>query len=139
MIRYLLIAAASAAVASAPTATIQKPKPRTVAGGICRLGAGGVLGVNIGPNSAMPTLALTIGPSPMADTMHANKAKYTGPGKYANEMIAVYLGKTALDDSYIGLGTVVVSADGKSGTFVLNDGSASGTFDCGAAPMSNDK
>jgi hypothetical protein len=100
---------------------------------VCRLDSGGgVLGVNVGPNASLPTLALTIGPAPMADAMHANKTKFTGPGKYANEMIAVYLGKTALEDSYIGLGTVVVSSDGKSGTFALNDGKASGTFDCGA-------
>jgi len=70
----------------------------------------------------------------MADLMHANKAKFAGPGKYANEVVAVYLGKTALEDAYAGLGTVVVAADGKSGTFALNDGKASGTFDCGAAP-----
>ena len=132
MIRELLLAA-TAVAAAAPTATIQKPKSQTVTGGACRLdSSGGVLGVNVGPNAALPTVALTIGPAPMAEAMHANKAKFTGPGKYANEMIAVYLGKTALEDSYIGLGTVVVSADGKSGTFALNDGKASGTFDCGA-------
>jgi hypothetical protein len=70
----------------------------------------------------------------MADAMHANKAKFTGPGRYSNEIIAVYLGKTALEDSYGGLGTVVISADGHSGTFELNDHKASGKFDCGAVP-----
>jgi hypothetical protein len=70
----------------------------------------------------------------MSDTMHANRQKFTGPGTYANEVIAVYLGKTALDDAYIGLGTVTIAADGKSGTFALNDGKAAGTFDCGAPP-----
>lgn len=85
--------------------------------------------------SALPTLALTIGPgSAMADAMHANKAKYVGPGRYTNEIIAVYLGKTALEDSYGGLGTVVIGPDGHSGTFELNDHKASGHFDCGAAP-----
>ncbi len=121
-----------AAAAAVPTATIQKPKSRAITGGTCRLSTDGLFGVNVGPNPAMPTLALTIGPAPMADAMHANKTKFSGPGKYANEMIAVYLGKTALEDSYIGLGTVVIAADGKSGTFALNDGAASGTFDCGA-------
>jgi hypothetical protein len=70
----------------------------------------------------------------MADQMHANKAKYTGPGRYPNEIVAVYLGKTALEDSYMGLGTIVIAADGHSGTFALNDGSASGHFDCGSTP-----
>ena len=85
----------------------------------------------------MPTLALTIGPaSAMADTLHANKANFTGPGTYKNEIIAVYLGKTALEDSYMGLGTVVINADKHSGTFSLNDKSASGRFDCGAPPTS---
>lgn len=140
MLRYALIAAVAAALAltapaAEPTATIQKPKVLTVAGGVCQMKADGTLGVNVGPNAALPTLAFTIGPgSPMADLMHANKAKFTGPGKYANEIIALYLGKTALQDSYIGLGTVIVAADGKSGSFTLNDGKASGTFDCRAAP-----
>ena len=137
MVRYLLIAVLVAPlVAATPTATIQKPKPQTVTGGICRLtDDGGTLGVSIGPNEKMRTLALTIGPgNPMADAVHANKAKFTGAGKYANEVIALYLGKTALEDSYLGLGTVTIAADGKSGTFALNDGTAAGTFDCGAPP-----
>lgn len=116
-------------------ATIQKPKTLAVTGGRCLLQADGTLGVNIGPNAAMPTLAFTVGPGAfMAEQMHANKAKFAGPGNYANEIVAVYLGKTALEDSYLGLGTVIVAADGKSGTFALNDGKAAGTFDCGAVP-----
>jgi len=80
-------------------------------------------------------VALTIGPkSAMADALHANTAKFAGPGTYKNEIMAVYLGKTALEDSYIGLGTVTVAADGKSGSFALNDGKSAGTFDCGTAP-----
>jgi hypothetical protein len=135
MIRCALIALATLAAAQ-PTATIQKPKQQNVTGGLCRLtGDGSTLGVNVGPNSAMPVLALTVGPAAaMADVLHANKTKFSGPGKYANEIVAVYLGKTALEDSYIGLGTVTVAADGKSGTFALNDGKAAGTFDCAAPP-----
>jgi len=135
--RYVILAIiVAAASGSQPTASIQKPKAQTVTGGMCRLKADGTLGVNIGPNAAMPTLALTIGPGAfMADQLHANKAKFTGAGKYANEIVAVYLGKTATEDSYIGLGTVTIAADGKSGTFQLNDGKASGTFDCGTAPQ----
>ena len=126
----------SLAAALQPTANITKPKPRVVSGGGCRItGDGTTLGVNIGPNSAMPTVALTIGPkSAMADALHANTAKFAGPGTYKNEIMAVYLGKTALEDSYIGLGTVTVAADGKSGSFALNDGKSAGTFDCGTAP-----
>jgi len=133
MIRYALLAALAAAQ---PFATIQKPRTQTVTGGICRLtDDGSTLGVNIGPNPAMPAVALTVGPrSAMADAMHANTAKFAGPGKYVNEIIALYLGKTALEDSYAGLGIVTIAADGKSGSFALNDGKAAGTFDCGAAP-----
>jgi hypothetical protein len=45
-----------------------------------------------------------------------------GPGQYKNEPMALHLGKTALEDSYLGLGTVTIATDGKSGTFALNDG-----------------
>lgn len=137
MFRYAFLTAVATALAwpAPPSATIQKPKVLTVTGGQCLIKADGTLGVNVGPNAAMPTLAFTIGPGAfMADQLHANKAKFTGPGKYVNEIIALYLGKTALEDAYIGLGTVTVAADNKSGTFALNDGKAAGTFDCGAAP-----
>lgn len=73
----------------------------------------------------------------MADMMHASKAPYTGPGKYANVIIAVYLGKTALEDTYAGLGTVVINTDGHTGTFTLNDHTAAGHFECGTAPSRN--
>jgi hypothetical protein len=123
-------------MAPQPTVTVEKPTHRSASGGICKMASDGTLGVNIGPNAAMPVLALTIGPGAfMADEMHANKAKFTGPGKYANELMAVYLGKTATEDSYMGLGTVTIAADGKSGTFALNDEKASGSFDCGSAPV----
>jgi hypothetical protein len=54
--------------------------------------------------------------------------------RYPNEIVAIYLGATALVDSFGGLGTVVFNADGHSGMFVTNDGKASGHFDCGAVP-----
>jgi hypothetical protein len=129
-----LAAILRAGAAGQPSVTIEKPKPRTVTGGSCRILSDGTLSGNWGP-STMPTLAFTIGPgATMADQMHANKAKFTGPGKYANEIVAVYLGKTALEDSYGGLGTIVIAADGRTGTFALNSGMASGHFDCGAVP-----
>jgi hypothetical protein len=119
-----------------PTATIDKPKSRTVSGGFCRILSNDTFSGNWG-TSSLPTLALTIGPaSAMADALHANKAKFTSPGTYKNEIIAVYLGKTALEDSYLGLGTVIINADKHSGTFSLNDKSASGHFDCGLPPTS---
>ena len=40
----------------------------------------------------------------------------------------------ALEDSYGGLGTVIIAADGHSGSFALNDGNAAGHFDCGSVP-----
>jgi hypothetical protein len=135
---YTMLAAMflfAGAAAPQPTATIDKPKSRTVTGGFCRILSTDTFSGNWGPNSSLPTLALTIGPaSAMADALHANKAKFTGPGTYKNEIIAVYLGKTALEDSYLGLGTVIINADKHSGTFTLNDHSAAGHFDCGAPP-----
>jgi len=126
-----------ASAAPQPAATIDKPKSRTVTGGFCRILSNNTFSGNFGPNSSLPTLALTIGPgSAMADALHANKANFTGPGNYKNVIIAVYLGKTALEDSYMGLGTVVINADKHSGTFTLNDKSASGHFDCGVPPTS---
>jgi hypothetical protein len=130
----LLAAVITTQASSPPTVTIEKPKPRTVTGGSCRILSDGTFSGNWGP-SALPTLAFTIGPgSAMADQLHANKAKFTGPGTYKNEIIAVYLGKTALEDSYMGLGTVIINADKHSGKFALNDGSAAGHFDCGVPP-----
>jgi hypothetical protein len=120
--------------AGQPNAVIEKPKARTVTAGGCRILSDGTFSGTWGP-SALPTLAFTIGPgATMADPMHANKAKYSGPGRYTNEIVAVYLGKTALEDSYGGLGTVIIAADGHSGSFALKDNSAAGYFDCGSVP-----
>lgn len=121
-----------AASGPAPSVTVEKPSSHTVTGGSCRVLSDGTLSAHWGPEN-LPTLGFTIGPgAAMADQMHANKAKFTGPGKYENEILALYLGKTVLDDSFGGLGTIVINADGHSGTFVTNDGKASGKFDCGA-------
>lgn len=137
---FTLVAATfliASAAAPQPTATIEKPKSRTVTGGYCRVLSNETFSGSFGPDRSLPTLALTIGPaSTMTDQLHANKAKFTGPGTYKNEIIAVYLGKTALENSYLGLGTVIVNADKRSGTFSLNDKSAAGHFDCGAPPVS---
>ena len=92
----------------------------------------GTLGGVFGKNE-LPLLAFTIGPkSAMADQMHATKAKFTGPGTYKNVIVMVYLGKTALDDTYGGLGTVTVNSDWRTGSFVLNDKTSAGVWDCGS-------
>jgi hypothetical protein len=134
MVFVMLAAAIGLAAAPLPSATIETPKPRTVTTGGCRILSDGTFSGSWGP-ADLPTLGFTIGPgAAMADAMHANKAKFAGPGTYQNEILAVYLGKTALEDSYGGLATVVINADGHSGTFKTNDAKASGRFDCGTAP-----
>lgn len=116
--------------------TIETPKARTVTGGTCRILSTGTFIGAWGP-ADLPTLSFAIGPhTAMSDEMHASKAPFKGPGRYPNEIVAIYLGATALVDSFGGLGTVVFNADGHSGTFVTNDGKASGHFDCGAVPKS---
>ena len=129
-------AGAGRVMAQGASATIEKPKALTVSTGHCLKRADGTFGAVFGPD-ALPPLAFTIGPgSAMADQMHASKAPYTGPGQYKNVIIMLYLGKTATQDTYGGLGGVTVNADGKSGTFVLNDGSASGRWNCGVVTSS---
>jgi hypothetical protein len=128
------VLAAAAQAAPKASAKITQPKPRTVSGGRCLNDGKGTLGGVFGP-SALPPLAFTIGPgSAMADQMHASKAPFTGPGRYRNVIVMLYLGKTALDESYGGLGTVTVNADDRTGSFVLNNGTAGGTWDCGMKP-----
>jgi hypothetical protein len=126
---------AGASANPAGRVTIEKPKARETTGGVCQILSDKTFSGLWGP-SGLPTLAFTIGPkATMADEMHASKAPFTGPGRYPNEIMAVYLGKTALVDSYMGLGTVTVNPDGKTGTFALNDGTASGRWDCGGPPI----
>ncbi len=116
---------------TSPTATIEKPKAMTVSSGHCAKRTDGTFGAVFGPDT-LPPLAFTIGPgSAMADQMHASKAPFTGPGEYKNVIVMLYLGKSALQDAYGGLGSVTVGADGKSGTFLLNDKSATGHWSCG--------
>jgi len=114
--------------------TIEKPKSRTVDGGSCRILSDGTFSATFPPD-ALPTLGFTIGPkATMAAEMHANLAPFKGPGTYKDEILMVYLGKTARDESYGGLGTVTINPDGHTGSFTTQDGKAAGHFDCGAAP-----
>jgi hypothetical protein len=120
--------------AAAQTATIDKPKAKSAANGSCRILTDGTLAASFG-RSDLPLLGFTIGPkATMAVEMHASMKPFSGPGTYPNEILAVYLGNTALVDSYGGLGTVTFNADGRSGTFKTNDGKAAGRFDCGTPP-----
>jgi hypothetical protein len=119
--------------AATPIANIERPKVLTVSSGHCLKRADGTFGAVFGPDT-LPPLAFTIGPgSVMADQMHASKARFTGPGQYKEVIIMLYLGKTATVDAFGGLGTVIVSTDNKSGTFALNDGTASGRWNCGTS------
>jgi hypothetical protein len=127
---------ARGAAQSAPSAsvTIEKPKARSATNGTCRILEDGTMTASWG-RSDLPLLGFTIGPkATMAKEMHASTAPFAGPGTYPNEIMAVYLGNTALVDSYGGLGTVTINRDGHSGTFRTNDGKAAGHFDCGAPP-----
>jgi len=119
------------------TVTIERPvaKRRTVTGGICQILSDGTFAASFAPDK-LPTLGFTIGPkATMAQEMHANLKPFSGPGTYKNVIVGVYLGKTALVDSYGGLGTVTMNGDSHTGTFTTNDGKASGHFDCGAVPV----
>jgi hypothetical protein len=141
VIRLALVASVAASAAQAQAvngaaagwAKVAKPKARSVAGAHCVNFHEGTLGGVFG-RSELPLLAFTIGPkSAMADQMHASKAKFTGPGTYRNVIVMVYLGKTALEDSYGGLGTVTVNSDWHTGSYTLNNRTSAGTWDCGAA------
>ncbi|TAM60891.1 hypothetical protein EPN52_04000 [bacterium] len=55
-------------------------------------------------------------------------APYRGPGTYRGAMISGYPDKM---HPFSGLGTVVVHADRSTGTFVTDDGTAAGTWNCG--------
>jgi len=115
------------------TVAIEKPKARSATGGNCELFSDGSLKADWGASS-LPMLAIVITPrsaGEVFDAMRPSKTPYTGPGKYQNVIVAVHLGKTALEESYLDLGTVVFNADNRTGSFQLNDGSASGRFDCG--------
>lgn len=112
-------------------ARIDKPFKRQVDGAQCYAGAGkyaGVVGFGF-PDRASRALAFTIGP--LKDALspgQENNKPYSGPGEYKNIGIA---GKAEDGKTFVGFGTVAVNPDEQSGTFKLDNGSASGTWDCG--------
>jgi hypothetical protein len=118
----------------AATATFEKPAHLSVNGGICRDDGKGTFGVAI-PGAAdakRPYLAFSIGPATfMADESHASKAPFHGAGSYKNVLAS---GNASAEKPavFAGLATVTVNADGKSGTFALNDHTVSAAWQCGA-------
>lgn len=112
-------------------ARIDKPFKRQVTGAECYSGAGKYAGlVAFGfPNRATRALAFSLGP--LKDALspgQENNKPYSGPGEYKNIGIT---GKSEDGKTFVGFGTIIVNADEQSGTFKLDNGSASGTWDCG--------
>jgi len=117
----------------AAAAKFEKPTAQTVSGGQCRLDEKKTtLGAAFpgAPDAKKPYLTFSIGPATfMAQETHASMSPYHGPATYSDVLMSGNDGS-----SFAGLGTVKINADAKSGTFALNDGTASGTFDCGTTP-----
>ena len=117
--------------ASSGGARIDKPFKRQVTGAQCYAGAGkyaGVVGFGF-PDRSTRALAFTIGP--LKDALspgQENNKPYSGPGEYKKIGIA---GKSEDGKTFVGFGTITVNADEQSGTFKLDNGSASGTWECG--------
>ncbi len=121
----------SAAGAAAGGIRIEKPFQQQLAGAECYSGGGKSAG-NVGfgfPSRSKRVLAFTLGP--LRDNLspgQENNKPYDGAGAYPNIGIAL---KSPNGKSIVGFGTITVNPDLQSGTFVLNDGSAAGTWDCG--------
>jgi hypothetical protein len=112
-------------------ARIDKPFKRQVTGAQCYGGAGKYAGlIAFGfPDRSTRALAFTLGP--LRDGLspgQENNKPYSGPGSYTNIGIS---GKSEDGKSFVGFGTITVNADEQTGTFKLDNGSASGIWDCG--------
>ena len=112
-------------------ARIDKPFKRQVTGAQSYAGAGkyaGVVGFGF-PDRSTRAVAFTIGP--LKDALspgQENNKPYNGPGEYKNIGIT---GKSEDGKTFVGFGTITVNADEQSGTFKLDNGSSSGSWDCG--------
>jgi hypothetical protein len=96
----------------------------TVNSGACESDGEGTIGANFGN-----ALAFNIGPKTGgANILKMSTAPYKGSGTYTKVIISGYPEK---GHSFLGLGTVVVNGDRKTGTFLTDDGKASGSWDCG--------
>lgn len=135
IIKLLLLAAATsfAAAPAAPGAAITKPFKEAIAGAECFTSPApkykGLVAFGF-PSRAARGLAFTLGP--LTDGLSPGQEKnkpYQGPGKYAHVGIS---GKSKDGKrSFAGFGTIVVNADGRSGTFSVDGGKAAGSWDCG--------
>jgi len=96
-------------------AKVDKPVSLNISGARCESGDG-----EVGANFAN-VVSFVISPR-----MVSPDSRFTGPGSY-HALIVVHPAKRVSVD---GLGTVIVNPDRKSGTFKLDDGRASGSWDC---------
>jgi hypothetical protein len=122
----------SATTGMAGGARIEKPFQQQLTGAECYGGGGGKYAGNVGfgfPSRSNRVLAFTIGPlSDRLSPGQENNKPYEGAGTYANVGIAL---KSPNGKPIAGFGTITVNPDLQSGSFTLNDGSATGTWDCG--------
>lgn len=116
--------ASGALAAASAGAKLDKPVAMTVNSGSCESDGQGTIGA-----SFAVAMAFNIGPKTGgAAFLKMNMAPYKGPGAYPKVIISGYPDK---GHTFFGLGTVVVNADRRTGTFVTDDGTASGSWDCG--------
>jgi hypothetical protein len=122
----------SATTAMAGGARIEKPFQQQLSGAECYSGGGGKYAGNVGfgfPSRSNRILAFTIGPlSDRLSPGQENNRPYDGAGTYPNVGIAL---QSPNGKSVAGFGTITVNPDLQSGSFAFNDGSATGTWDCG--------
>jgi len=127
----VLGSAQSVATAIGGGARIEKPFQQQLSGAECYSGAGKSLG-NVGfgfPSRSNRVLAFSLGPlkDGFSPGQENNKA-YGGAGSYPNVGIAL---KSPQGKIFAGFGTITVNPDLQTGSFAFDDGSASGTWDCG--------
>jgi hypothetical protein len=121
----------SLAMAIGGGARIEKPFQQQLSGAECYSGAGSSAG-NVGfgfPSRSNRVLAFSIGS--LRDGLspgQENNRAYDGAGSYPSVGIAL---KSPQGKILAGFGTITVNPDLQSGSFAFNDGSASGTWDCG--------
>lgn len=121
---FSIVCATSGVAATKAGAKLVKPVAKTIDDGTCESDGQGTIGANF-----ENAVAFNIGPQTGgASVMKMNTAPYKGPGTYTRVIISGYPEK---GHSFLGLGTVVVNADRRTGTFATDDGKASGTWDCG--------
>jgi hypothetical protein len=129
---YCLLAGSAYSQQPAAGARIDTPFKREIAGAQCYSGSGKYAGdVGFGfPDRSARALAFTIGPlrDGFSPGQENNKA-YAGPGKYTNIGIS---GQAASGKTFVGFGVVTVNTDEQTGTFRLDNGSASGSWNCGS-------